>query len=99
MRTDSEKPKTIGGGRDLHTAARLEVRRLGHDAQAPRGGQLVNQVRGRPGQRRLPGCFPEARLPGGGCFLSGGAPPLPNKRLQLSAGPAGTAAAATAIQW
>jgi hypothetical protein len=78
MRTDSEKPKTIGGGRDLRMAARLETRRPGNEAQVPRGGRRAGCVPDRPGRRLPPGCFPEAKLPGGGCFLSGRWTPLPN---------------------
>jgi hypothetical protein len=88
MRTHVEKPKTEAGGRDRRTAARLEVRRPAHGTQVPRGGRDANCGPDRPGRRRLRECFPEATLPGGGCFLSDSAPPLPNKRMKLAAGPA-----------
>jgi hypothetical protein len=78
MRTHFVKPKTIGGGRDRRTAARLVVNPPNPEAHAPRGGRDASCVPERPGRRRLPGCFPQTTLPGGGCFLSGGAPPLPN---------------------
>jgi hypothetical protein len=69
MRTHVEKPKTEAGGRDRRTAARLEVRGPGHGAQVPRGKPVADCLPGRPGQRLRPVCFPEATLPGGGCFL------------------------------
>jgi hypothetical protein len=88
MRTHVEKPKTEAGGRDRRTAARLDVRGPGHGAQVPRGGRDASCGPDRPGRRRPRGCVPEATLPGGGCFLSDGATPLPNKRMKLPAGPA-----------
>jgi len=99
MRTHVEKPKSTPGGRDRRTAARLEERQPGHGAQVPRGDPVADCLPDRPGRWPEPGCFPEATLPGGGCFLSGGASPLPNKRMKLPVGPAETDSGRAAIQW
>jgi hypothetical protein len=72
------KPKTIGSGRDRRGAARLVGTKPASPAKAPRGDRVAGVLRGCLDQRLPRGCWPEAKLPGGGCFLSGGAPPLSN---------------------